>query len=132
MPDNYDDYTKEELIRLIRERDRKPAFGLVWERDQIDHDRSVNDDFVALPALSRTFGLALGVIFIRHRALLGISRRHSVLRCREAETDRRNRWRQCGLRRCCGQRGAQQWGGSSKQGKGGHCGSPLCPPRFLA
>jgi len=29
MPDHYDDYTREELIRLLRERDRKPKFGLV-------------------------------------------------------------------------------------------------------
>lgn len=44
----YDDYTREDLIRLINERDRKPKLGLLWERDEIDHDRSVNSDFVAL------------------------------------------------------------------------------------
>jgi len=48
MADNYDDYSKDQLIRLLRERDRKPRFGLVWERDEIDHDKAVNDDFVAL------------------------------------------------------------------------------------
>src|SRR5690554_662046 len=48
MADNYDDYSREDLIRLLRERDRKPKFGLVWERDEIDHDRSINTDFVAL------------------------------------------------------------------------------------
>ena len=48
MPDNYDDYTRDELIRLLRERDRKPRFGLVWERDEIEHERTINDDFVAL------------------------------------------------------------------------------------
>ena len=55
MPDHYDDYTREELIRLLRERDRKPKFGLVWERDEIEHERTINDDFVALdfdPSLS--------------------------------------------------------------------------------
>ena len=55
MADNYDDYTREQLLRLLRERDRKPRFGLVWERDEIEHDKAVNDDFVALdfdPALS--------------------------------------------------------------------------------
>ncbi len=55
MPDHYDDYTREELIRLLRERDRKPKFGLVWERDEIEHERTINDDFVALdfdPGLS--------------------------------------------------------------------------------
>lgn len=48
MADKYDDYSREDLIRLIRERDRKPRFGLLWERDEIDHDRSVNSDFVTL------------------------------------------------------------------------------------
>jgi adenine-specific DNA-methyltransferase len=48
MADNYDDYTKDELVRLLRERDRKPKFGLVWERDEIEHDKAINDDFVAL------------------------------------------------------------------------------------
>jgi adenine-specific DNA-methyltransferase len=44
----YERYSKEELIRIIEERDRKPKFGLVWERDEIDHDWSMNRDFVAL------------------------------------------------------------------------------------
>ena len=48
MADNYDDYSKEQLLRLLSERDRRPNFGLVWERDEIDHDLSVNNDFVAL------------------------------------------------------------------------------------
>ncbi len=48
MADNYDDYSNEQLVRLLRERDRRPRFGLVWERDEIDHDLSVNNDFVAL------------------------------------------------------------------------------------
>ena len=48
MADNYDDYSREQLLRLLRERDRRPRFGLVWERDEIDHDLSVNNDFVAL------------------------------------------------------------------------------------
>jgi len=48
MADHYDDYSREQLMRLLRERDRRPHFGLVWERDEIDHDLSVNNDFVAL------------------------------------------------------------------------------------
>ena len=48
MADHYDEYTRDQLIRLLRERDRKPRFGLVWERDEIDHDRAINDDLVAL------------------------------------------------------------------------------------
>ena len=54
MADNYETYSREELLRLLRERDRKPKFGLVWERDEIEHDKSLNEDFVALdldPAL---------------------------------------------------------------------------------
>jgi adenine-specific DNA-methyltransferase len=55
VADNYDQYSKDELLRLLRERDRKPKFGLVWERNEIEHDKSLNDDFVALdldPGLS--------------------------------------------------------------------------------
>lgn len=48
MPDNYDDYDREELIKLLRERDRRPRFGLVWERKEIEHERAINNDFVAL------------------------------------------------------------------------------------
>jgi adenine-specific DNA-methyltransferase len=51
----YDRYSKDELIRIIAERDRKPRLGLLWERDEIAHDHSLNEDFVALdlvPSLS--------------------------------------------------------------------------------
>src|SRR5438270_7593258 len=48
MTDKYDTYTKAELSRLLRERDRKPRYGLVWERDEIERDRSVNNDLVTL------------------------------------------------------------------------------------
>jgi len=48
MTSKYDRYSKDELVRIIVERDRRPKFGLVWERDEIDHDRSLNRDFVAL------------------------------------------------------------------------------------
>jgi len=47
----YDRYSKEELVKIIEERDRKPRLGLVWERDEIDHDRSLNQDFVTLDLL---------------------------------------------------------------------------------
>ncbi|MGZ8927956.1 MAG: site-specific DNA-methyltransferase [Methylobacter sp.] len=55
MADNYDDYSHEELIRELRLRDRRPRFGLVWERKEIEHEKAVNDDFIALdfdPSLS--------------------------------------------------------------------------------
>ena len=51
MNSKYDRYSKEELIKIIEDRDRKPKFGLVWERDEIEFDRSFNKDFVALDVL---------------------------------------------------------------------------------
>lgn len=51
MTSKYDRYSKEELVKIIEERDRKPRLGLVWERDEIDHDRSMNQDFVSLDLL---------------------------------------------------------------------------------
>jgi adenine-specific DNA-methyltransferase len=44
---NYRDLTHEQLVSLLEARDRK-KFGLVWERDTIEHDRALNSDFVAL------------------------------------------------------------------------------------
>ncbi|MFM8342257.1 MAG: DNA methyltransferase [Methylomonas sp.] len=48
MADSYEDYSREELIRELRLRDRRPHFGLVWERKEIEHEKAINDDFVAL------------------------------------------------------------------------------------
>lgn len=48
MADNYDSYDKQELIKLLRDRDREQRFGLVWENDSIERDRALNDDFVAV------------------------------------------------------------------------------------
>ncbi|MFZ4702473.1 MAG: hypothetical protein ACOYMG_20710 [Candidatus Methylumidiphilus sp.] len=36
MADNYETYTHDELVRMLRERDRKPKFGLVWEHNRIN------------------------------------------------------------------------------------------------
>lgn len=46
----YDHLTKDELARLLEARDRRDAtrFGLVWEANEIDRDKAVNSDFVAL------------------------------------------------------------------------------------
>ncbi|GAA5484183.1 site-specific DNA-methyltransferase [Haloferula sargassicola] len=44
---NYRDLTREQLVELLEARDRK-KFGLVWERDAIEHDRALNEDFVVL------------------------------------------------------------------------------------
>jgi len=56
-PRSYDDLSKQELIEQLKARDRKDAtrFGLVWEADEIERDKALNSDFVALdldPALS--------------------------------------------------------------------------------
>ena len=46
----YDHLTKDELARLLEARDRRDAtrFGLVWEANEIDRDKAINADFVAL------------------------------------------------------------------------------------
>ena len=51
----YDHLERDELIRLLQRRDAERQLGLVWERDDIDADAALNDDYVALqldPALS--------------------------------------------------------------------------------
>ncbi len=42
----YEELTKEELIALIRRRDAIRPLGLVWERNELEHDKALNDDFV--------------------------------------------------------------------------------------
>ena len=44
----YDHLDKVELTRLLERRDAERQLGLVWERDDIDVDAAVNDDYVAL------------------------------------------------------------------------------------
>ncbi len=46
----YNDLSHDELVRLLEARDRRDAtrFGLVWEANEIERDRAVNADFVAL------------------------------------------------------------------------------------
>lgn len=51
MGTRYDHLNREELLRLLEARDRRDAerrFGLVWEANEIERDRALNDDFVAL------------------------------------------------------------------------------------
>lgn len=51
----YDELDRAELIRLLQRRDRERQLGLVWERDELDADKAINDDFVVLqldPVLS--------------------------------------------------------------------------------
>ena len=50
MGSRYDHLNREELLRLLEARDRRDAtkFGLVWEANEIERDRTLNNDFVAL------------------------------------------------------------------------------------
>lgn len=56
---NYSGLSHDELIRLLQARDRRDAtrFGLVCEANEIERDRALNQDFVALdPAASAGAG----------------------------------------------------------------------------
>ncbi|GIM47656.1 site-specific DNA-methyltransferase [Collibacillus ludicampi] len=46
MATQYDHLSREELIALLLKRDATRKLGLVWERDELEADRTVNDDFV--------------------------------------------------------------------------------------
>jgi len=48
MASNYEHLSKEQLISLLQKRDSTRKLGLVWERDEIEHERALNDDFVVL------------------------------------------------------------------------------------
>lgn len=43
----YDDLPREQLIELLKKRDRTKKLGLVWERDEIQADNAVDANFVA-------------------------------------------------------------------------------------
>lgn len=45
---DYSTLSKEELIDLLKRREAMTPFGIVWERNEIDFDKALNDDFVAL------------------------------------------------------------------------------------
>lgn len=44
----YGHLDKAGLLRLLERRDAERQLGLVWERDEIEADRAINDDYVAL------------------------------------------------------------------------------------
>ena len=49
MESKYDHLSREELIRVLERREREEKrFGLNWERDDIEHERLLNADYVAL------------------------------------------------------------------------------------
>jgi len=55
----YEHLDRDQLIRLLQRRDAERQLGLVWEREEIETDAAINDDFVALaPDLSLGHGEA--------------------------------------------------------------------------
>ena len=50
MSRNYDHLSREELLGLLSARDKRDAtrFGLIWEANEIERDKALNRDFVAL------------------------------------------------------------------------------------
>jgi adenine-specific DNA-methyltransferase len=55
----YDHLERDDLIRLLQRRDAERQLGLVWERDEIEAERALNDDYVALqPDLALSHGEA--------------------------------------------------------------------------
>ena len=56
---NYADLSREELIELLKARDRRDAtrFGLVWEANEIERDKALNADFIVL---DHNFSLSCG------------------------------------------------------------------------
>ncbi len=44
----YDHLSREDLIALLHKRDAARRLGLVWERDEIEHEKALNEDFVTL------------------------------------------------------------------------------------
>lgn len=52
---SYEDLSREQMIELLKKRDRTKKLGLVWERDEIEADNAVDANFVAatvVPELS--------------------------------------------------------------------------------
>jgi adenine-specific DNA-methyltransferase len=51
MLSRYGYLTQEELVALLERRDAtEEKFGLVWERDEVGHEKALNSDFVVLDA----------------------------------------------------------------------------------
>ncbi|MER9444652.1 site-specific DNA-methyltransferase [Mesorhizobium sp. M0340] len=46
MAGKYDELSREQLVRILEKRDRERKFGLVWERDEIEADQAIDENFV--------------------------------------------------------------------------------------
>jgi adenine-specific DNA-methyltransferase len=47
MAGKYDALSKEQLIEILEKRDRTKKLGLVWERDELEADAAVDENFIA-------------------------------------------------------------------------------------
>lgn len=45
---DYESLSKEQLIDVLRRRDTRASYGLHWERNDIEHEKALNRDFVGL------------------------------------------------------------------------------------
>ena len=52
MADQFEDLSREQLLKLVRQRERQKKLGLVWERDAIERDRALDDRFISLSLVS--------------------------------------------------------------------------------
>lgn len=48
MADQFEHLTREQLLKLVRQRERQKKLGLVWEREAIEPDKALDDRFVSL------------------------------------------------------------------------------------
>lgn len=48
MADQFEHLTRDQLLKLVRQRERQKKLGLVWERDAIERDKALDDRFVSL------------------------------------------------------------------------------------
>jgi adenine-specific DNA-methyltransferase len=46
--DQFENLTREQLLKLLRQKERQKKLGLVWERDSIERDRAIDERFVSL------------------------------------------------------------------------------------
>lgn len=46
MTTKYDNHSRDQLLELLKKRDRKKQLGLVWERNEIEADNALDADFV--------------------------------------------------------------------------------------
>jgi adenine-specific DNA-methyltransferase len=48
LPQIYDDLNREQLVEILKRRDRERKLGLVWERQEIEPERAINSEFLIL------------------------------------------------------------------------------------